>query len=578
MEDQSSTKRNKRVAQSLKQSREDWEAHYDLLEQHFLPRRGAFSSDPASKMKSDRGKLLNRKMVDSTPMRALRILQSGLQAGITSPSRPWFRLQPLDPDMRDRKAVKEYLSKAEYEMRRLMDRSGLYNMLHTGYGDLGVYGTEAAVVEDKGDTDLRGLQLVPGSYWLGMSGEDRVDTLYREFNLTINQIVGKFVYKGERYGNPDWDLVPYRIKECYDKGDIGKMETVCQLIAPRKDRDSRRRDGPNKPVMSQYWLRDDDREEAEIKLLADTGYDRNPISASRWNVAGAEVYGSSPGMEALPDVRELMAKRREYAELLRRMNRPPMNAHSDLRNSKFSMLPGAVNFMADPGKGLTPAMDINPNLGALSEDISGSKDAVWSAMYADLFMMISQLDRRQITATEIDERREEKLIALGPVLERLHFEKLKPLVERLFERVVESGVLGPPPEELEDTELEIDFVSMLAQAQKAVATGSMERLAGFIGNLSAVKPEVLDKLDSDQTVDAYADMLGVPPGVIMSDDEVADIREQRQQQQEAAQAAETAKVAAEATNQGAQAAKVLSEADSPRQAAPGDVLNKSGLA
>jgi len=118
---------------------------------------------------------------------------------------------------------------------------------------------------------------------------------------------------------------------------------------------------------------------------------------------------------------------------------------------------------------------------------------------------------------------------------------------------------------------------MLAQAQKAVATGSMERLADFIGNLSAVKPEVLDKLDSDQTVDEYADMLGVPPGVIMSDDEVEGIRSARQQQQAAMQAAETAKVGAEAVNQGAQAAKVLSEADSPRQAAPGDVLNKTGL-
>ena len=577
MDDGNSHKRNKRIASSLKEAREDWEAHYDLLEQHFLPRRGAFSSDPASKLKTDRGKLLNRKMVDSTPMRALRILQSGLQAGITSPSRPWFRLQPLDPGMRERKAVKEYLSKAEYEMRRLMDRSGLYNMLHTGYGDLGVYGTEAAIIEDKGEMDLRGLQLVPGTYWLGMSGEDRIDTLYREFNLTINQIVGKFVYKGQRYGDPEWSLVPQRIKNLYDKGDIGKQEPLAQLIAPRKDRDTRKRDAQNKPVLSQYWLKDDDRAESQMKLLGDLGYDRSPISASRWNVAGAEVYGSSPGMEALPDVRELMAKRREYAELLRRVNRPPMNAHSDLRNSRFSMLPGAVNFMADPSKGLTPAMDINPNFAALSEDISASKDAVWSAMYADLFMMISQLDRRQITATEIDERREEKLIALGPVLERLHFEKLKPLVERLFERVVESGVLGPPPEELANTELEIDFVSMLAQAQKAVATGSMERLAGFIGNLSAVKPEVLDKLNSDQTVDEYADMLGVPPGVIMSDDEVEGIRSARQQQQAAMQAAETAKVGAEAVNQGAQAAKVLSEADSPRQAAPGDVLNKTGL-
>lgn len=571
-------KRKKRIARSLKDGREDWEGHFEQLEQFFLPRRGSFSSDPASKSKSDRGKMLNRKMLDSTPMRALRILQSGLQAGITSPSRPWFRLQPLDPDLRERKAVKEYLAKAEFEMRRLMDRSGLYNMLHTGYADLGVYGTEAAIIEEDGEKDLRGHQLVGGSFWLGMSDETKIDTLYREFNMTINQIVGKFVFDGNQYGEPDWGKVPQRIKDLYDKGDVSQMETVAQLIAPRYERDTRKQDGPNKPIGSCYWLRDDDRGENLQRLLADKGYDENPISASRWNVNGYEVYGRSPAMEALPDVKELMAKRRDYSEMLKRMNRPPMNAHSDLRNSKFSLLPAAVNFMADPSKGLQPTFQMNPNFGPLNDDIQNTKDSIWSAMYADLFMMISQLDRRQITATEIDERREEKLIALGPVLERLHYEKLKPLVERLYKRVTDSGVLGEPPEELMDQDLEIDFVSMLAQAQKAVATGGMERLSGFIGNLSAVKPEVLDKFNTDQAVDEYADMIGVPPSVVNSDDEVAQMRQARQEAQQMQEAMATAESATKSMQQGAQAAKVLSEADNPRGGAPNDILSKTGLA
>lgn len=573
-----SLKRQKRVMRSLKQSREDWEGHFEQLESHFLPRRGHFSSDPASKAKSDRGKMLNRKMIDSTPMRALRILQSGLQAGITSPSRPWFRIQPLDPELRERKAVKEYLAKAEYEMRRLMERSGIYNTLHTGYGDLGVYGTEAAIIEDDGDTDLRSVQLVPGSFWLGMSDDRTIDTLAREFGMTINQIVGMFVYKGQRFGDPDWELVPQRIKNLYDKGDIAEIETIAQLITPRHERDPSSAMASNKPIASQYWLKDDDRAEEAIKLLKDSGYDRNPISASRWNVNGFEVYGRSPAMEALPDVKELFQKRKDYLELLRRMNRPPMNAHSDLRNSRFSLVPEAVNFMADPSKGLVPTFQNNTNLAPLAEDITASKDAVWSAMYADLFMMISQLDRRQITATEIDERREEKLIALGPVLERLHFEKLRPLVERLFTRVTRNGSLGPAPEELQNQEMEIDFVSMLAQAQKAVATGSMERFAAYVGNLAAVKPDVLDKFNSDQSVDEYGDMLGVPPGVVNSDDEVEDIRARRAQQEQAAQAAAQAESVTKSMQQGAQAAKVLSEADNPGGGGPAQLLNQVGLA
>lgn len=578
MADDTDMKRMRRIAASLKEHREDFEAHYELLEQHFLPRRGQFTTDPASKAVTDRGKLLNGKLVDSTPVRALRILQSGLQAGITSPSRPWFRLQPLDPDLRERKPVKAFIAKAEFEMRRLMERSGLYNMLHTGYGDLGVYGTEAAIIEDAGDFDLRGIQLVPGSYWLGMSDDRTIDTLLREFGMTVNQIVGKFVFKGARYGDPDWSVVPMRIKNMYDRGDISKIDTVCQIITPRTERDPRKQDAKNKPIASCYWLKNDDRAADAQKLAGDFGYDRNPISASRWNVQGYEVYGTSPAMEALPDVRELMMKRKEYAELLRRLNRPPMNAHTDLANRQFSLMPGALNFMADPAKGLVPTFQTNPDLTALARDMEGSKESIWSAMYADLFMMISNLDRRQITATEIDERREEKLIALGPVLERLHFEKLKPLVERLFERVVESGRAGEVPEELAGQDVEIDFVSMLAQAQKAVATGAVERFAGFVGNMAAVKPEVLDKIDEDQTVDEYADMLGIPPSIVRSDDEVEALRAQRREAERAAQQAQQAVVATKAMEQGANAAKVLSEADSPRGAPPGDVLARVGLA
>jgi len=574
------TKRMKRIAKSLKDQRTDWEPHFEVLERHFMPRRGNFSADPVNKARTDRGKELNQTLIDGTPMRALRILKSGLQAGITSPARPWFRLQPLDPGKRKNKNVTEYLAKAEYEMRRLAERTGIYNMLHTGYGDLGVYGSECGLIEDKGPTDLRPVQLVPGSYWLGSTKEQTIDTIYREFGLTVNQIVGKFVFRGNPSSTPDWSKVPDTIKRAFDNGDVGDTKKVQQLIMPRTERDPRKQDGQNKKIASEYYMAEEDGsgDSGNHIQMGDLGYDTNPISASRWDVVGYETYGRSPAMETLPDVRELFAKRRDYMEMLRRLNRPPMNAHSDLRNSAFSLMPGRVNFMQDPSKGLVPAYQVSPQLGPIVQDIESSKDAIWSGMYADLFMMISQLDRRQITATEIGERREEKLIALGPVLERLHFEKLKPLVERLFDRVQTSGVLGAPPIELVDEEIEIDFISMLAQAQKAVATGAMERFAGFVGNMAAVKPQVLDKFDEDKAVDEYADMLGVPPSVVRAQEEVDGIRAARQQAEAQAAQMEMATQMAGAANQGAQAAKVLSEADSPRGSAPGDVLAKAGLA
>jgi Bacteriophage head to tail connecting protein len=264
--------------------------------------------------------------------------------------------------------------------------------------------------------------------------------------------------------------------------------------------------------------------------------------------------------------------------MLRRVNRPTMNAHTDLRRSGFSLLPGAVNFMADPSKGLVPTFEANPAFQVLSNDINESRERIWSAMYADLFMMISNLDRRQITAREIDERSEEKLIALGPVVERQQFEKHGPLLELVFSYAADTGQLPEMPEELKGEEIDIEYTSMLAQAQRAVETGGMERLWAFAGNMSAVKPEVLDKLDADQSIDEYGEMIGVPSGVVLADEKVAEIRQARQAELQRQQQLETAAVMAPAMNQGAQAAKVLAEADSPRGAAPGDILSRIGAA
>lgn len=566
------------VAESLRQHRLDYDPHYRDLADHFASRRGLFNgSDPGNEERTDRGRRINRKLLDSTPVLALRVLKSGMQAGVSSPSRPWFRLQASDRKARNVSSVREWFALAEEATRDLFNACGIYNTLHTGYGDLGTYGTEAALVTDDDEIGLRSLELVPGSYWLGTNEHNEVDTLYREYLLTVKQMVGKFVFKGRRNGTPDWSTVPSYIKEAYDKGDYGGLHEVANFITPRMDRNPRLLTPENKPIASVYWVKGQQGQQAN-RFALESGFDRNPISASRWDVEGNEVYGRSPGMDALPDAKMLMDLRRDWLELQKRLLRPPMNAHIDLRSNGYSLAHGAINFMADPTKGLTPAYQVNPPSEPMRSTIEDTRDRVWSAMYADLFMMISNLDRRQITAREIDERHEEKLIAVGPVLERLQFEKFTPLIRRAVERLVETGKLPPPPPDVEQAGgLEIEYISLLAQAQKAVATGGIERLWAFAGNVAAAKPEVLDKLDADQTIDRYAEMLGTPPDVVVDDQRVAAIRAERAAAQQAQAEAEALAAAAPAARDFAQAGAVLAEADSPRGAAPGDVLRRLGL-
>ena len=175
--------------------------------------------------------------------------------------------------------------------------------------------------------------------------------------------------------------------------------------------------------------------------------------------------------------------------------------------------------------------------------------------------MLTLSSRRQITAREIDERHEEKLLMLGPVLERLHSELLDPLIDRTFNIMMRNNLMPEPPKELDGIDLKVEYISVMAQAQRAIGTGAIERLAGFVGNLAAAKPEVLDKLDADQSIDEYAEMLGVPPKIVVSDDQVAKIRAQRAEMQKQQMMMDQAQSSVQMAGTGAQAAKVLSEAD-----------------
>jgi hypothetical protein len=173
--------------------------------------------------------------------------------------------------------------------------------------------------------------------------------------------------------------------------------------------------------------------------------------------------------------------------------------------------------------------------------------------FNDLFLMISNLDTVR-TATEIDARREEKLVMLGPVLERLQTEAQDKVIDRVWGIMSRGGLFPPAPPEVAGAPIQIIYVSMLAEAQNAANTTGLERFFAQIGNIAAVHPEVLDIPNWDRSVTAYGLALGNDPRNIKTPDELAALRQARAQQQAQAQALEAVPVAADA-------AKNLSETD-----------------
>lgn len=517
------------------------------LGDYILPRRPRFTVTDVNK-----GDRRNQNIVNSTGTLAARTLQSGMMGGITSPARPWFKLTTADQDLADVSSVKDWLYQVTQRMQTAYIRSNLYNTLPLIYGDLGVFGTSATFVEEDMEDGIRTYPFAIGSYMISNNAKGKVDVFIRDFAMTVRQIVEKFgVKKGSR--DIDWSNISAHVKNQWGLGNYETWIYVSHVIMPNNEFDPRKLEAKYKRFKSVYYetgsqsasganyLGDDD----QIRYLSKSGYDLFPVLAPRWEVNAEDAYGTNcPGMIALGDIKQLQLAERKGMQAIEKMVNPPMVAPVALRHGKVSILPGDVTY--DPSgdmKGFRPAYQIDPRINELEMKNQQIQQRISRAFFEDLFLMLANSDRREITAREIDERHEEKLLALGPVLEQLNQDLLDPLIDITFNYLNNQGQFPTPPEELQGVPLKIEYLSVMSQAQKLVAIGGIDRFSGFVGQLAAntQDPSVLDKVNMDKLVDTYAEITSVPPEILRNDDEVAALRQGRQQAQARAQAAATAK-------------------------------------
>jgi len=522
---------------ALDRDRTSYRTTWRDLASHFAPRRGRFLQGTGDR--ATRGRRRDRRLIDNTPLLAARVMASGMMAGISSPARPWFRLRLGSDGANQDAAVRFWLDEVQRRMLHVFARSNLYNCLHTLYGELGTFGTAVLWVDEDEEDVVRGYTLTVGEYWLASSKRLAVDTLYRSLWWTVRQIVDSF----------GRDAVSDGIRASYDSGQLDLEYEIVHVLEPNPaatavvPRSSSEEPAPWRGRLSSrmryrsVWF--ERGQQGTDALLRVSGYEEFPAMAPRWEVAGSDTYGWGPGWTALGDARQLQQQQRRKLEAIDKQVKPPMVGPPSLRGEPASLLPGGITYVADPsGQSFRPAIDVRIDLGALGQDIAEVQGRIKQAFYADLFLMMAESDRREITAREIDERHEEKMLMLGPVLERLHDELLDPLVTRVFNVMSRSGMFAdiPLPPALRAHTLQVEFISMLAQAQKAVATTAIERFWQFGGRIAGLKPEAADRLDPDGTMEAYADMTGIPSGVMVDRKQAAAIRRQRAQAQ-AAQAA-----------------------------------------
>ena len=516
---------------TLQSQRSNWERHWQELADFMLPRKADITK------KRTQGDKRTELIFDGTAIHAVELLASSLHGMLTSPSTPWFSMRYRNPELQRDDAANEWLEICMDQMYQHFNRSNFQQEIHELYYDLVVFGTGSFYVEAE-DGGLRFACRHIAEICISESPDGRVDTVYRKFKLTARAISMQFGgAKLPKSVTKDLEDDPYKEHE------------VIHAVFPRAE--SKGKLAKDKPVASIYYLADN------RELLSEGGFDDFPFMCPRFVKDSVSTYGRSPAMTALPDVKMLNKMSETTIKAAQKQIDPPLMVPDDGFMMPVRTTPGALNFYRSGTRDRLEPLQIGANnpLGLNMEE--QRRNAIRQAFYVDQLLLGQG---PTMTATEVLQRNEEKMRLLGPVLGRLQAELLQPLISRSFALLLRSGLLPPAPEELQGQDIDIEYVSPLAKAQKLTDLQAMLRGFEILLQVAEVAP-VTDYLDGDKMVQYLVETAGLPARIIRGTDEVEEIRRQQAEQAEVQQGMQREMMAAEAAGNAAPMVKALGETE-----------------
>lgn len=488
----------------------DWQE----LADYFLPRSVRFLARNANKQP-----LKNRKIKDSTPLIAVRNFSSGMMSGATNPATNWFKMKVKNYGKEDSYEVKQWCHGVENLFRDIYNASNLYRVLPSVYKQIGVFGISVIALTSD-ETSLLHCQVLPiGSYRIAKNEKGETDTICRVYMETAKNLYDKF---GEQN-------VSTEVLNAVKSNRFEEPFEIVHFVEPNKDFMPDSPWAEDKEYISVYY----ECASTEEKFLSKSGFDKFPYAIFESEVNGEDVYPSEcPGVNALPDVKQLMSMVVDEGKAVKKMISPVFKGPASLKNKKMIDAPAAFIEEDENGRGLSPIYEVNPRVLEVDSIIEKLKESIKEIFYNDLFSMILNTADRSRTATEVNELKEEKMVLLSPLLQQIH-NGLTHVMNWVFDECVQNNLLPEAPIEIQGENLEIEFVSTLAQAQKAVKIAAMERFTTFTINLAqSIDPSLRNKLNVNQIIDDYADFVNISPEQIVSTE---DAEKKTQQEQEAQQ-------------------------------------------
>ena len=510
-------------------------------------------------------------IINNAATMSLRVAVAGMFAGNMSPARQWFALVHPNDELMDREDVKVWLHEVEQKILTVFRESNFYNVAPKVLKDLLMFGTSLMTHVDDPTTVARFYSHPIGTYSLGLDDKLNVVHMVRELTLYADQVVAKF----------GLDNVSPAVKTAHQTKDYKHEVYLVHQILPNPMVQPDNPFALGKPYLGVYYeggplrtsrARGDYLSGQGVHngnmFLAVEGFRERPFYAPRWSVEGEDTYATEwPANIALGDVKQLQSQEKRKGQAIDKQTNPPLQVPPTVRNAEggVNALPGGITFVetggVDSGRGITTLYNVDLNLQDLRADMEAVEQRIKDAFFVPLFLAITEMEGIQPrNEFELINRNDEALLQLGPVLQQVQGELLSPVVDRVFNQLVRlddnfsNGILPPPPKVLRDQQLGVRYISSLAQAQRAVATQSIDRVWNFASRIAQVKPDVIDKLNADWSVEEYARVTGVNPQALVDDDQVDEIREVRARAQAAEAQAEVDRNEAQAANQLASAA------------------------
>ena len=488
----------------LQGQRENWETHWQEVADYMQPRKADVTKRRA------RGDKRMEQIFDSSPIQAVELLAASLHGMLTNPSTPWFTLRFKDEEIENEDEAKLWLEASTDAMYTAFNRSNFQQEIFELYHDLITFGTAAMFIEEDDDDIIKFSTRHINEVFIAENDKGRIDTIYRKFKISARAAIQKF---GEAVSA---DVQTKAKKDPYEEVEI------LHSVYPRSDFNPNKKDKANMPFESVYM------EYKNGNELSVGGFREFPFVVPRYLKASNEIYGRSPAMTALPDVKMLNEMCKTTIKAAQKQVDPPLLVPDDGFLLPVRTVPGGLNFYRSGTRDRIEPLNIGANnpLGLNMEE--QRRDSIRAVFYVNQLMM---QQGPQMTATEVIQRNEEKMRLLGPVLGRLQSELLKPLIDRVFAILLRNNMLPQAPEFLSGRDIEIEYVSPLAKAQKSTELQSIMRAVEILGSLANVAP-VFDYVNFDNLVKHLADIVGVPQKILKSQNQVNAERQQAQQQQQ----------------------------------------------